>query len=85
MGMSENSVYETVRNLTGKTFKEYLTDLRMERASELLCSTNKDVSEVTALCGFSNSSTFYRQFQAYFGISPGMFRKSGEGSGRTTE
>ncbi len=77
-GMTERSIYETVRSLTGKTFKEYLTDVRMDKASSLLYGTNLDISEVAEACGYSNNSTFYRLFQNYFGISPGSFRKNGE-------
>ncbi len=80
MGMSEKKIVDTVRTLTGKSFKEYLTDLRMKRASELLYSTNREIVEIASSCGFSNSSTFYRQFQNYFGIAPGLFRRSGGAS-----
>ena len=84
MGISEKKVVDTVRSLTGKSFKEYLTDLRMKRASELLYSTNSEIGEVASSCGFSNSSTFYRQFQNYFGIAPGLFRRSGGAPGEKT-
>ncbi len=79
-GMSEKKIYETVRIMTGKSFKEYLTDLRMKKAAELLRGTNEEISEIAAQCGYSNSSTFYRLFQNYFGTSPGSFRKKERGN-----
>ena len=76
-GITEKRVYETVRLLTGKTFKEYVTNERMNKAASLLFRSEQDITEIADACGYNNASTFYRLFRSYYGISPGSFRKAG--------
>ncbi|MBR6825807.1 MAG: helix-turn-helix transcriptional regulator, partial [Oscillospiraceae bacterium] len=74
-GIPEKRVYEIVRRETGMTFREYLTDLRMQKAARLLRSTVEGISEIAQSCGYHSSSTFYRLFQECYGMSPGQYRK----------
>ncbi|MBO4411448.1 MAG: helix-turn-helix domain-containing protein [Lachnospiraceae bacterium] len=76
-GITEKRVYETVRMVTGKTFKEYVTNERMNKAASLLFRSEQDIAEIADACGYNNASTFYRLFRSYYGISPGSFRKTG--------
>ena len=75
--MSEKRVYETVRNLTGLSFSEYLLSLRMNHAAMLLRTTDDSIGEVAAQCGYQVESTFYRLFKKYYTVSPGQFRRNG--------
>jgi len=59
----------------GSTFVEYLTGVRMEKAKELLCTTNMKVAMVSEKVGFANSSYFCRSFREYYGSSPESYRK----------
>ena len=74
-GIPEKRVYEIVKRGTGMTFREYLTDLRMRKAARLLRNTVEGISEIAQSCGYHSSSTFYRLFQEYYGMSPGQYRK----------
>ena len=76
-GIAEKQVYQTIRQNTGMSFKEYLTQLRMKKAGDLLYMSQKEVSDIAHECGYISSSTFYRHFQNYFGQAPGDFRKNG--------
>lgn len=58
------------------TFKQYLTDLRLNFAVKLLVTTNISVSDICFLSGFSNFSNFSRSFRGKFGISPTQYRKN---------
>ena len=54
---------------------QYLTEFRMEKAKELLCTTNMKVAMVSEKVGFANSSYFCRSFREYYGSSPESYRK----------
>lgn len=68
--MSRTAFCETFRRVTGETFKSYLNRLRVERAHEALRG-GESVENAARLSGFSDPSTFYRNFKRIVGISPG--------------
>ncbi len=61
--------------ITGKTFRDYLNFVRIANAEQLLLTTNKSVTEIALLSGYSNTSYFIKQFKKYKDISPGQIRK----------
>jgi AraC-like DNA-binding protein len=54
---------------------QQVTHLRLKKASRLLKSTGKRVSEIGHLCGFDNESSFVRLFKRELGITPLVYRK----------
>lgn len=58
------------------SFPEYVNNLRMEYAGNLLRSTNLNVKEICVRAGFSNVSYFSTQFKKKYGVSPSTFRKN---------
>lgn len=52
----------------------WLTNRRLERASVLLQTTKKTISEITLDCGFKNVSHFSRIFKQKFDLSPTKYR-----------
>lgn len=63
---------------TGKTFIEYLTDIRMEHARKLLLETEMKNYEVAQACGFANATYFSTVFKSVYGVSPSTYRKEHE-------
>lgn len=59
----------------GITFRDYLLDIRMRHAAELLKNTRLSVREIALAAGYHNSSHFYHLFERHFGISPAMYRE----------
>lgn len=59
---------------TGKSFLQYLTDVRMNKAVQLLSETPLALSDIAELTGFSNASYFSTKFKKVFGISPSEHR-----------
>ncbi|WP_188332090.1 AraC family transcriptional regulator [Alicyclobacillus suci] len=55
---------------------QYLTDVRVKHAKELLIGTDKDIISICFEVGFETISTFYRAFKKKVGMSPQQFRKS---------
>lgn len=58
----------------GVSFKEYLTDMRIEEARQLLIKTNTSIVDIALSCGFTNQSYFSKVFKAKTGFSPKSFR-----------
>jgi len=77
MAIGTNRTYLTrsIKNATGKTFLEYITDLRTSYAATLLTTTNEPLDMIGTLVGFRSKSTYYRAFAAAFGCSPSEYRK----------
>ncbi len=59
---------------TGKTFIEYLTELRMKKALELMKNSSKMVYEIAEEVGYQNSTYFSTVFKKYYGKSPKEYR-----------
>ncbi len=58
----------------GRTFVEYLTELRMEKARELLKYSNLGSSEISFRIGYNDPHYFSFLFKKIHGISPRDFR-----------
>ena len=63
------------KNLTSKTFTEYLKDLRIAKAAEMLKTSDKKVIEICYESGFNNLNHFNRTFKQSVGVSPGAYRR----------
>jgi AraC-like DNA-binding protein len=59
----------------GKTPKQFINQVRLERARQLLLETDRSVSEICDECGFSDKSYFSKQFKRLFMIQPSKLRK----------
>ncbi|MBN1230298.1 MAG: response regulator [Anaerolineales bacterium] len=59
----------------GKTFKEYLTDLRIQKSKELLRSTNLKNTEIALRSGFNDPHYFSTVFKKMVGSTPQQYRK----------
>ncbi len=60
---------------TGKTPQQYLVELKIEKAKELLSFSNYTVTEICFLCGFSEHSHFSKVFKKLTGLTPLNYRK----------
>jgi two-component system response regulator YesN len=59
---------------TGKTLIEYLTHTRIEKAKELLVTTNSKTYEIAELVGYSDSHYFCRTFKKMTGLTTKQFK-----------
>ena len=60
---------------TGQNFLEYLSEVRMNRAKELLKETKLPVGEICERVGYADLKYFTKSFKKATGIKPGEFRK----------
>jgi AraC-like DNA-binding protein len=64
------------RKVTGKTPTEYLTQIRMKQAKQLLLYTTKSVQEIAQTVGYNSIYYFSRLFKQKEGMTPTEFRHS---------
>lgn len=60
---------------TGVTFKEYLTELRMEASKRLLADQNISVKEIGFKVGYNDTNYFIRAFKKYEGVTPKDYQR----------
>ena len=60
---------------TGMTLNRFIREVRMNKAKELLETTNMKISQIAKEVGFSNNSYFCRSFREFFGDTPEACRK----------
>lgn len=76
VGYSASSVYRLFKQYTGVSFNEYLHTIRIHMACGLLQQNQYSVTEISWMCGFTSSSSFYRCFQQLLGITPVQYRRT---------
>mgnify|MGYP001777802082 CR=1 FL=1 len=60
---------------TGQNFMDYLTELRIGRAKELLCGEEMSVQDVAEQVGYRDLKYFSRLFKKLTGVSPSDYKK----------
>lgn len=63
-----------LKKYKGKSFREYVQEIRIQRAKELLLGTRLTVKQIAAQVGYENTSFFYQLFERVAGVSPGEVR-----------
>ena len=72
--VSESECLRCFRSMIGTTPMQYVKQLRIQRAAELLASTGARVSDIGAACGFQEMSYFARTFRELKGQTPSRYR-----------
>ncbi|PHV69665.1 hypothetical protein CS063_14680 [Sporanaerobium hydrogeniformans] len=74
VGVSTGYLSALFKKETSINFTDYLTDVRMKKAMQLLKTTDKRTYEIAYEIGFSNPHYFSISFKKYSGMSPSDFR-----------
>ncbi len=67
---------ELFKKVTGSSFSQYVTGLRMKKASEMLLNTNLSLEKICRETGYVDYYYFYSVFKKHFNVSPSKYRKS---------
>lgn len=73
-GISEKYVFTLIKEQTGRSLGQFLTDVRLDMAASLLMNSDAPVSAVWEKAGFGSENTFYRAFLKRTGQSPARWR-----------
>ena len=74
-GVSESSFKLYVKGILGESYLPYFRRKRMEKAAELLESTNLKVIEIASNVGYDNQGKFAKVFADFYGVSPLEYRR----------
>ncbi len=72
--MSGSGFSRFFRSHTGMTFQEFVADVRISRACELLGSTSMPITQIALECGFGEMTTFNRTFKKFRDTTPTKYR-----------
>ena len=73
MAMSRMQLHRKLKALTNFSSSEFIRDIRLQRAADLLADNNLNVSEVAYSCGFNSVSYFTQCFTQKFGVNPSKY------------
>ncbi|MEN1987755.1 helix-turn-helix domain-containing protein [Paenibacillus hubeiensis] len=73
--MNANYLGQAFKQQTGKSFREYLNDKRIEEAKRLLRQSRLSIADVAVNSGYPNADYFVSQFKRMTGMSPSAYRK----------
>lgn len=74
--LSEYHFAHMFKQSTGLPPHQYVLQLRLKRAHQLILNSQKELTEIALLCGFSSASHFSTRFKQYFGHVPSELRKT---------
>lgn len=75
VGISPYYFSKLFKDRFGKTFIDYVTDVRIARAKKEMANPNKSLKEICFLVGYNDPNYFSRVFKKHTGMSPSEYRK----------
>ena len=76
VNLSANYLTSLFREEAGMKLKAFVTEVRMQKARQLLLSSLDPVSEIAARVGFSSGQYFSQAFQKHSGLTPKEYRRN---------
>jgi AraC-like DNA-binding protein len=73
--LTESNFCKFFKKATGKTYSDYVNEIRINEASRLLIQSDRTISQISFECGFETLSYFNRVFLNKKGITPSVYRK----------
>ena len=73
VAMSQSVFYRRLKGITGQTAVEFIRDVRMKRAAQLLAQTQLRVSDVAFQVGIVDEKYFRKTFQKIYGVVPSEY------------
>lgn len=74
LGYNRNYLSNLIKKKTQKTFKELVTEERLQEAHRLILATSLPIETIAEYVGFSNKTQFYKKFKQRYGETPHQIR-----------
>lgn len=74
LGYNKSYLSRIINQKTNKSFSELLTEIRMQKASQMIFD-NIRIDDIAQAVGYKNTSGFYKQFNKYYGMTPNKFKQ----------
>ncbi|HPF52025.1 MAG TPA: helix-turn-helix domain-containing protein [Draconibacterium sp.] len=75
MRMNRSNIHRKLKSITKKSVSEFIREIRLRKAKQLLEEGSDNVSEIAYHVGFGSPSYFGRCFHEYYGYAPGEVKK----------
>jgi TolB-like protein/AraC-like DNA-binding protein/Tfp pilus assembly protein PilF len=79
-GMSCSNVHRKLRFIRNQNISQFIREIRLQRAMEMLQNKTGTVAEIAFRVGFGSPAYFNRRFHEYFGYPPGDVKKRESGA-----
>ena len=80
VGMDRSNLYKKLQSITGKTPSEFIREIRLHRAADLLRQGDHSVEEVVWMTGFGTARYFRTHFRNHYGCLPSEYKAKSENS-----
>ena len=71
--LNPSYISQLIRSETGLTYTQYLTELRITKAKELLRTSSLTLAEISEAVGFNDYFYFIKKFKKEVGVTPGKY------------
>ena len=72
---NEDFFNQLLKQYAGKTYSKYVQNVRLEKAADLLVTSDMPVESIAHSVGYANLGFFYKIFRERYGITPHQYRK----------
>lgn len=72
--VSKSNLSSQFHTLMGMGFKKYVDTLKISESIKMLLTTNQTIIQISNELGFSNASTYSKQFKNYLSVTPNEYR-----------
>ncbi|MCR5025604.1 MAG: AraC family transcriptional regulator [Lachnospiraceae bacterium] len=76
VNLNRTTLQRIFKEMYGVTIFEYRTQVRMQESKNLLLNKNIAITEIAAICGYTNASKYSAAFKKHFGVTPTEWRKT---------
>jgi AraC-like DNA-binding protein len=76
LGVDRTTLFRAFRKRLGRAPADYLSQVRIAKAQDLLVRTKLDIESVAHTAGFANAKYFYRRFRQVTGTTPAAYRRA---------
>jgi two-component system response regulator YesN len=75
VGMSPTYLSKVFKDYMGQTFTDYVTDLKMEHAVQLILEKKLNIQEISTKLGYNSTHYFIKRFRERYGVTPKQYQK----------
>ncbi len=76
MALSRMQLFRKIKSLTDQSPSEYIRNIRLKRAAQLIKSEYGNLAEITYEVGFNHPSYFAKCFRELYGVAPSEYGKN---------
>jgi AraC-like DNA-binding protein len=76
MGMGRTVFFNKLKTMTGMSPVEFMREIRIKKAAQLLEENQYNVTEVTYMVGMNDSRYFSKCFKNTYGVTPSEYRNA---------